>query len=153
MDFERLNDFSRGIAGLLFAKYPHWRTHAKVEQAQRGAGYLSVQVPAPASSAAAHGLTVSTEDEVVTVGFDWFHTHFYAGVGDGERLGTDYAFHFIEELLSERFAVISWWQDDQCTTYSTTRNGKNAMPDDLIGPHNRVRIRSWHGALNEDRAA
>ena len=153
MDLERLDAFSRQVARVLFAKYPGWRTHAKVEQAHGGAGYLSVEVPAPASAAAAHGLTVSTEDEVVTVGFDWFHTHFYAGVGDGDRFGTDYAYHFIEELLNERFAVISWWQDDQCTTYSTRRDGTNAMPDDLIGPHNRVRIRSWNGALNEDRAA
>jgi hypothetical protein len=153
MEIERLDEFSRQVARVLFAKYPDWRAYAKVERAESGAGYLSVEVPAPASAAAAHGLWISTEAEVVTVGFDWFHTHFYAGVGDGERFGTDYAFHFIEEILSESVAAISWWQDDQCTTYSTRRNGTNAMPDDLIGPHNRVRIRSWNGALNEDHAA
>ncbi len=153
MELERLDNFSRQVAEALFAKFPQWQAYATAEEAANGKAYLSVTVPAPAEASAAHGLTITTEDGVVTVGFDWYHSHFYPSVGDGEHFGTDYALHFIEELLDEHVAVISWWTGDQCQAFSTRQQGVNAMPKDLIGPYDRERIRSWKGSLNADRAA
>ena len=153
MDIERLDSFSRDVAVRLFSKYPQWRAFATVEPSTQGDCFLSVTVPAPAEADVEHGLVVSTEDGVVTVGFDYFHTHFYPAVGDGDQFGTDYALHFIDEVLSEQVAAISWWKGDALQSFSTRKGGVNAMPEDLVGSFDRERIRSWKGTLNADRAA
>jgi hypothetical protein len=153
MNIERLDEFSRAVANRLLSKFPYWRDFATVETSSDGVCYLNVTVPAPPQAQTQYGLIVTTEDRVVTVGFDYFHTHFHSAVGDGEHFGTDYAFHFIDDVLSERIAAISWWLGEDLVAFSTRKNGVNAMPDALIGPHDRERVRSWKGSLNADRAA
>ncbi len=153
MDFERLDPFSREMANRLFAKYPDWRRFARAEKAENGTAYLSVTVPAPAEAHADHDLTITTSGAKVTIGFDYYHCHFHAAVGDGEHFGADYAFHFIDRLLNERIAVISWWQGNEWRAFSIREGGVNVMPDDLVGPSDRQRIRSWRGSLNADNAA
>jgi hypothetical protein len=153
MDIERLDDFSLRTAEQLFTRFPSWRPLATVEKAEDGSCYLHIEVPAPQGANAAHGLTITTANEEVTVGFDHYHSHFPSMVGDGEQFGTDYAMHFIEQLLAEKVAVVSWWQGDKWRGSSTMDAGAMAMPSDFMKPFDIERVRSWNGGLNADRAA
>lgn len=150
MDAHALDDFSRTVAQRLFEQFPEWRPFARVEHAADGRGYLSVTVPAPAGSAAAQGLNVTTSSGEVTVGFDYYHGHFPDHVGDGERFGVDYALYFVSELLHERIPVASWWTGGDLVAFSTIENGKPLLDEDLVGSYDHMRIRSWRGTLNAD---
>lgn len=151
MNTQGLDDFSRSVAEQLFAQFPSWRELAQIEHADDGAGYLLLEVAAPADASAAYGLTVTTDNAEVTVGFDYYHGHFFGQVGDGERFGTDYALHFLSQLLNEEVAVVSWWLAGNLVAFSTIENGKALMDDALVGKYDRERVRSWKGTLNADR--
>lgn len=153
MDIHRLDEFSRKVADSLFAQFPEWRKLARIEPAADGAGYLQLEIAAPLESATDHGLTITTENGEVTVSFDYYHGHFFGQVGDGERVGADYAIHLVSELVNERIPVISWWQDGALVAFSTIESGKALMEDSLVGPYDKIRVRSWKGNLNADRIA
>ena len=59
------------------------------------------------------GLLVTTDNEEVTVGFDFYHSHFDSVVGEGEHFGTATALEFVRQIVSQRVAVASWWLDDE----------------------------------------
>jgi len=153
MGTQKLDEFSRKVADSLFAQFPEWRKLARFELAADGAGYLQLEIAAPTEAEVDHGLTIATENGEVIVGFDYFHGHFFGQVGDGVRVGADYAIHFVSELVIGRMAVISWWHEGALVAFSTMEDGKALMEDDLIGPYDKIRIRSWRGNLNADRIA
>ena len=150
MDTERLDEFSRAVAARLFERFPAWLEFAKSAQADDGKEYLLVEVAAPKEAMAAYGLTIDTSDNEVTVGFDHSHIHASTQVGDGERFGAEYALHFIDRLLSERAAVVSWWKEGSLVAFSTIENGKPLLDDEIVGPYDHLRIRSWKGLMNAD---
>ncbi len=151
MDAQGLDDFSRSVAERLFVQFPDWRELAQIERAEDGTSYLLLEVAAPTDASAACGLTVTTDNGEVTVGFDYYHGHFFGQIGDGEHFGTDYALHFMSRLLNEEIAVVSWWLAGNLVAFSTIENGKALMDDDLVGKHDQERVRSWKGTLNADR--
>ena len=90
-------------------------------------------------------------DEVI-IGFDAYHDHFfdYAGNNDTKAV-IDQGMNFLSELLSEKVAAVSWWKDEKCLGSNQVNAGE--QPDSSL-PHlkdaNRIRVRSWKGALNSD---
>jgi hypothetical protein len=98
-------------------------------------------------------LSVATSHGEVTVGFDYYHGHFFDQVGDGEHFGAAYALHFLSQLVGEQISVVSWWSGDELVAFSTIEDGKALMDEDLVGPYDRERVRSWKGTLNADRHA
>lgn len=153
MDTLCLDPFSREFADALFAKYPEWQTLGKAESAEDGSYYLDLVVPAPESARADYGLVASTNEGVVLVGFDHFHTHIYACVGDGNLQGPEFALRIIDQFVTEEISAISWWHGNELVAFGTRADGVNSMPDDLVGSHTHTRIRSWRGNLNEDNDA
>jgi hypothetical protein len=149
----RLDDFSRVVAEQLFERFPQWRELASIQEGDDGATYLRVSVPAPEAASASQGLSIVTPDHEVIVGFDYSHVHCLEHTGDGEHFGAAYALHFISQLVSEEVAVASWWLRYELVAFSAIENGKAWMGDDLVGPYDRMRIRSWKGSLNADKYA
>jgi hypothetical protein len=146
----RLDNFSRDVAKLLFRHFPQWQGLAKIEPAEDGSAYLRLEVEAPPESAADHGLCVTTSDGQMTVEFDYYHGYFGGQINDG---GAEYAVGFVLDLLSEKIPVISWWHKCELVAWSTIKDGKPLLSDDLVEPYDRIRIRSWNGTLNADRDA
>ena len=148
-----MSDFSAKAAEQLFARYPDWRRYAKSDKDEDGTAFVRVEVPAPPEAHALGGLIVSTANDEVTVEFDYYHSHFDDMVGDGTNFGTDAALRFIEQLLAEKVAAASWWNGEQWRGSTLVEAGQQPQPNDFTRPYDRVRIRSWKGALNADIAA
>jgi hypothetical protein len=99
-----LDRFSQDVADALFLKYPEWRSLAATRQDGGGGGYLHLSVARPVEDDPVGGLTISTEDEEVTVqcGRHW-HSHF-----DSPSEALD----FIAEVLDERQVFARFQQGD-----------------------------------------
>jgi hypothetical protein len=140
-DLADLDGFSRKFAETLFAVYPAWREFARKETNKAGDRYLVVQPPDPPGSSTAEPLTIWTENGEVSVGFDHFHMHFYwPAEEDLDPL------KFIEDVLADRVAVVSYWKGDQWLGSSTL--GLEETPD--VEPGILVRVRSWSGARDQN---
>jgi hypothetical protein len=140
---------------LLFAAFPGWRRFARTETAEDGGAYTVIEVPAPVAAKVEHGLFIDTSNQEVTVGFDFYHSHFDDWVGDVDCVGTQAALEFIKQVISERVAVVSWWNDDTwCGSVQIEAGTTPEVPSWAApGSYNRIRIRSWKGSYNVDRDA
>jgi hypothetical protein len=59
---------------------------------------------------------------------------------------------FIKQIVSERVAVMSWWNGEQwCGSTQLEAGQKPELPSWAGAPAiDRVRVRSWNGTLNAD---
>jgi hypothetical protein len=144
-----MDRFSEQAAEEFLAVFPEWRQFARTEQRGDGDSYFVLEVDPPAQAAVDHGLLVHTDNEEVTVGFDFYHSHFDSAIGDGEHFGTAAAVEFVRQIIMERVAVASWWLDDAWKGSSQIEAG--AQPTDSFAKeYNRIRVRSWKGTFNAD---
>lgn len=160
-----MDELPRAFAQMLFEIFPEWRRFAREETYADTSGCgLVVEVPSLPAADVKNGLIIQVDDEV-TVGFDYYHSHFdpegfYAvlsadatDTADDEGLsGVLAALKFIEDIVSERVVIVSYMVNDEW-------RGSTAMPAQLtparpeyVGgrSYNRVRVRSWGGAHNAD---
>lgn len=150
-----MDNFSLAAAEELFASFPHWRALARNEQAEDGTTYLVVEVPPPPEAHVEHGLVIDTSNGEITVGFDCYHAQFDRWTGDSKYFGTQSALDFVERIMSERIAVASWWLNDRWRGSAQLEAGASPETPTWISPgtFNRIRVRSWKGALNADISA
>lgn len=145
-------DITQAFTAELFAAFPEWRQFSRTERAADGAEYLVVEVEPPATADVEDGLTIDTADGEITVGFDVYHCHFDAWVGDGEHVGAAAALAFIRQIVTEQIGIASWWQGQEWKGSNHVAAGmqpERSWP----GTFDRVRIRSWSGRLNADISA
>lgn len=159
MSLVGLNDYSRRFAGLLFAEWPAWEAYAVVERDEAtGEGYLVVKVPDPLGSRLDYPLTVWTDSSEVTVGMDWYHTHF---VWPTER--DDLAIELTDPigelhlLMNEERAVLAQfagdtWKGSRLLSREDCVAGRyRERPiEDWVTSVDRFRVRSWRGTLDAD---
>lgn len=145
-----MNNFSTKSAEQLFAKYPDWRKYAKFDNEADGKPFIRLEVPSPVAASSTGGLILSTANEEVTVEFDYYHSHFDDMVGDGENFGTEAALAFIDQILREEVAVVSWWNGDDWRGSSTIEAGEFPIASQAMNPFSRTRVRSWKGTLDAD---
>jgi hypothetical protein len=147
-----MNAFSEAVSEALFAAFPHWRPLARTESSEEGDSYLVVEVPALAEADVQRGLLILTSNEEITVGFDFYHSHFNGSISDGEAFGMEAALEFIQRVIAEEIAVVSWWLDEKLRGSAQIDAG--ASPATVtwgsLGAFNRIRVRSWRGSLNAD---
>lgn len=148
-----MDAFSLAAANEIFDAFPEWRAFAREEHADDGSSFLVVQVTPPASANVEHGLVIDTSNDEFTVGFDCYHCHFDEWVGDGDQFGTRAALEFVEQIINERVAVVSWWQDAEWRGSSQLVAGASPEQPSWQTTFNRVRIRSWRGTFNADIGA
>jgi hypothetical protein len=147
-----MNEFSTTIAEEIFASYPEWRTRAREEDAQDGSTYLYIEVPTPAAANTTHGLEINTDNEEVTVTFDFYHSHFERWKVQESGFEHEASPPFVQALLSESVAVASWWQGEQWRGSCQLAVGEE--PELTVAEEfNRIRVRSWQGNRNDDRDA
>ena len=150
MNLEALDDFSSDFAKHLFSVFPDWILLAKSERAEGALlDYLVVEVPPSPQADPASTLLIHTDNQEVTVGFDHFHTHFFAG----ENASYSEILKFIASILGDELASVSEWHGDKWYGSWTL---ERAEVDDLstagLGPGSRIRVRSWNGSLDRDLA-
>ncbi|MCC7412608.1 MAG: hypothetical protein IT495_13395 [Gammaproteobacteria bacterium] len=144
-----MDRFSEQAADEFLAAFPEWREFARSEQRDDGSSYFVLQIDPPAQAAVEHGLLVHTDNDEVTVGFDFYHSHFDSMVGDGEHFGTTAAVALVRQIVSERVAVVSWWLGESWAGSSQIEAG--AQPSaKFVKDYSRIRVRSWKGTFNAD---
>ncbi len=126
--------------------FPKWRALVRTATADDGSAFEVLEVPAPDGSDAAAGLLVSTANGKVTVSFDVHDSRFDEWAGDAGAL------EYIRRLVTERVAVVSWWSGGRwCGSSSLDADQRPGMPSWAAGQGvDRIRVRSWRGALNAD---
>lgn len=126
--------------------FPKWRAHLRIGTADDGSTFEVLEVPAPVGSDAVSGLFVSTADGEITVGFDVHHSQFDGWAGDAGALA------FIREVVTEHVAVVSWWSGERwCGSAPLEAGRRPEVPSWAAAVAvDRIRVRSWRGALNAD---
>ena len=148
-----LNKFSRQIADALFKRFPDWRHYARVDknETRDEGGILYVEIPVPPESNLNRPLYILTANEEVVVGFDSDHNHFE---DFGESGNNDSAIQevldFIVDILEERVVAVSWWAGSSLRGATMIQSSSKPEPSEHIHSFDRVRIRSWNGAFDQD---
>jgi hypothetical protein len=145
-----MDRFSAQFAEELLAAFPEWRPFAREEQRDNGSSYFLLEIDPRVQASVDHGLRIHTDNEEVTVGFDFYHSHFDSSVGDGENFGAAAAIEFARQIVSERIAVFSWWLDKSWKGSGQIEAGAQPTASFAM-EYNRLRVRSWKGTFNADR--
>ncbi len=148
---ENLDAFSRDIAERLFAAHPEWKAFARIEVGNDAVtpGYLVVEITPPAEAKVDHSLLITTEDEEVTIGLDYYHSHFEDFASPSGDPASD-GMAFLKGLLCDHIAVVSWWNGETCVGSSTIGRDEELAPMPHKPSYDRIRIRSWQGTRNRD---
>ncbi len=147
-------EFSTKIADQLFSAHPEWRPLAKwLPPSDGDHAYLYVEVPSPESADLAHPLYITTENSEVTVGIDYYHSHFDEFEEQSRDSESPDALNFIDGVISEEICLCSWWDDDQWRGSSQCRIAESPEALGISGPFNKLRIRSWRGSYDRDTGA
>lgn len=130
----------------VFDLFPKWRAYLRVDNAADGSTFEVLEVPPPVGSDAAAGLLVSAIHDEITIGFDVFQADFDHWIGDGGALD------FIRRIVTERVAVVSWWSGERWCGAALLEAGQRpeVPPWAASLAVDRIRVRSWRGALNAD---
>ena len=141
-----LPPYAAAIRAAVLADYPEWAAYARTEAWQGGAPELVIEVPTPTD---ALPLRIDTDGEEVTVSYDHCHAHFERWTPEPGDTRWQSARLFVADLLAERVAAASWWQDERQRVGAAWEPGTPLESGTSI-PCNRVRVRSWHGTHDAD---
>jgi hypothetical protein len=132
--------------------FPEWRGLVREERDEDGTSFEVLAVAAPEEANVEHGLVIDTSRSEITVGFDFYHSHFDDWTGDGEHFGTKAALEFIKQIISEKIAVVSWWGGNiWCGSAPIEGGHAPGLPSWTVTESiNRIRVRSWRGTHNAD---
>ena len=135
------SSLSSQFAEVLFAGYPEWRGYIAPNQADEIG--LLVKVPSP-NPKLSSGLYIEVDSEI-TVGTDWYHSHFWGDAGEAiER-----AMAFIDGFLTEKVVVLAFFNRDKWTG-SWCVSLEDSWPVPKLGE--RRQILSWTGSLDAEMA-
>lgn len=111
-----------------------------------------MMVPAPPGSDLSRGLLIEADMGEITIGFDHGHLHLdWPPHPENVRppeLGDPLA--FLDAVLSEEIVASSRWADGRLRVASL--HGVRAMPDPVGRGPGHLRVRSWLGTHDQDRA-
>ena len=135
---EELCDFSKQFVQLLLEAHPEWQEQLRVVKPDnKELGWLSIEIQSPAENG--EWLLVSTEDDLITIGFADWHAH-YDYWGNEELLQMFAgAIKMIDDLLAEKCVCVTYFRGEEICMASCEIAG--------IKPKSglKTRIRSWLG--------
>lgn len=142
--FETLNEFDRQVAQAVGEAFPNWIGLAKAEESNGERAFvLEVEPP---SHNLSYPLRIETFGGEVTVLFEYYHSHF-DDFCDGSNKD---ALTLVRTLVSSDHAVVSYWRDDQWCCSMLVKENEIPMSNDEHPYADRIRVRSWSGALDKD---
>jgi hypothetical protein len=159
-----LDAYSRIAVPIILARFPDWKSFARLSPSPDGAGStVDFNIPCP-SPAAEYGLWVSTADEELSVGFHTHHQHFTDYENRLSIAHIDAGIQFTADIIEERIGVISWYR---ASAFAGSRLVDLPRPDPLPGlldglepagaqlagifsDCDRVTLRSWLGRYDRE---
>ena len=157
---KKLDDYSQRFADFLFQTFPDWKEFLSVQSANESdeEGYLLVKVPAPIKSLIPSSLlpdykdflTIDSDGEI-TIGFDYYHTHFDMFSGTNEAQEFNQAVEFIQSIIDEEICPVVILNGDKwCGSTSVDAGEKPDLSNwQNLNPLSQdVYVRSWRGTYN-----
>jgi hypothetical protein len=136
-----LDDFSKEFLNRLFRTFPEFKQHSTIKEYENhDRTYLFVEIPSPSENKVT--LWISTHEGEVTVGFDWYHSHFsYSGSDEEDYIEAE---AFMKDILNERLVAVAIIANS-VLKYSNTCN-----PDEVpvLKDYETLRVRSWKGTYS-----
>ena len=143
MNTPPLDDYSAKARAALLASHPDWQSYmSEYPENKTNSSYVLVTIPSPADPK--RTLHLYTADEEVTVDFAMYECHF-------SDLSS--AIEFAEQVMREDLLIASFWKQKEWTGSATVqRNEQITMPDSFDKNSDLLKVRSWTGRLDCERA-
>jgi hypothetical protein len=137
LDRSALNELSAAFADRLFHKYPQWEHLAKNLQD----GPFEVSVPQPGAD---RYLLISTQDDEITIGYDYWHDHLGSFLGLSDKEVIDQGMEEIRAIIEEDLVVMISFRDDK---WVQSMHWRPATPV-ITEPGGTTQLRSWLGTYD-----
>jgi hypothetical protein len=147
LPIEQLDEYSCFAVNHILKGFPELDSHLTIDQPEGYAKpYAVFELPCP-SPTVKQGLWVATFDMEITVGFHTHHSHFndFDDVFNVKPIND--ALEYIDEIISERIVVISWYQSDSFSMSSTIEIPYDTPPKFYKGD-THITCHSWLGTYN-----
>jgi len=142
---------SRDFAAKLFAIYPEWQLFSSARRLPRHrTEYLLVEIPSPDAADLAYPLVIHTDRHEVRINFDYFSYHREWPSDPGETSIWRCPLKFLAAIMHEDIAAASGWKGDHLSIAWIVQRGETWESTLHNSTLDRVRLRSWNGALNDD---
>lgn len=138
-----LTEFSKNVSDQFFEHFPQLKGFASAPE-ENDEGAFSIKI-IPLFNVAEHPLSIDTFGEEVTVAFDAYHAHFNEFKEESEYGD---ALSFIKNIISEQFAVVSFWRNEQWCGSSLLESCDFPSNNEDYPYANLIKIRSWSGKLD-----
>lgn len=142
-----MNSFQSETLEKIRRRFPEWKAISKPAAHQIGEEIFVFEIQSPLQAGGNSILKVFVDTKGITVSFDAFHSHFNSWM-DSKALKS--AQLFIEGLLDETIAIVSWWDDDRLDGASSFFPKKRLPQAGTRSRFNRQVIRSWKGTYNSE---
>ena len=139
LSLDELNPFAREVATVLFRELPQLRAHARVDDCDHAEpGSLLIELPQPCSGDL---LSITTENQEVTVIFDRWHEHF-GELEEGTAEQTLAAVAWLRAFFADEVRIVVHMDGEQW-------RGSSCLPASEfleLGNGTDSYARSWSGA-------
>jgi hypothetical protein len=139
-----LTEFSKKVSNQFFECLPQLKEFATAPE-ENDEGAFSIKI-IPPFSVVEYPLSIDTYGEEVTVAFDAYHAHFNEFKEESEYGD---ALSFIKNIISEQFAVVSFWHNEQWCGSSLLEICNLPSNNENYPYANLIKIRSWSGKLDK----
>ncbi|QVK19052.1 hypothetical protein KHQ81_04925 [Mycoplasmatota bacterium] len=135
-ELDKLNKFSLEYANMLFLEFPILRDFSKVDN-DDGEYYFYIEYPCADNK---NYLYISTDDDEITIGFGFYHDHFYDFIE---------SINFINDIINEKIVVVKCEQDSKWTkSYCVDVNNLSSETINVVKCDTKY-ILSWKGTYNK----
>lgn len=125
----QLDEYSANFSKALYSRFPEYKEYEELKEYDGyNEAYLLIQVPSPFDKDTI--LWISTFSDEITIGFDWYHTHFSCSETDEEDF--ELAINHIEEIVQDKIAIVV-----------IKKNGE--WNRSYIIENETIEIKSWNG--------
>jgi len=108
-------------------------------------GSLLAKIEAPNRHVAAP-LSIATENDEVTIGFDAYHTHLENwDSSESEESWFAKAISLVRDIMADRVLIASWWLDEKWCGSQAIRSGVDPKRPAYVDTKATLRLRSWTG--------
>lgn len=150
-----LTDFSLRFLGYLNRSAPDLGRlmHPAKDKEGRITGSLIAEIEAPNRHVGAP-LSIATDDDEVTVGFDFFHAHFGNEVpSESEEVAFAKSIELVREIMAGHVLVASWWLDEKWSGSQLVTLGTRPTRPKYVAADAKLRLRSWTGVEGQEAQA
>lgn len=134
----QLDEYSANFSKELYSRFPEYKEYEELKEYDGyNEGYLLIQVPSPFDKETI--LWISTFSDEITIGFDWYHTHFSYSETDEEDF--ELAINHIEEIVQEKIAIAVIKKNGEWNRSYIIENKE--LPQ--VNENETIEIKSWNG--------